>query len=350
MRNFSLREKQSIITVLREPPKKVKSLPWQKWSFVAFILCLICIIIYKSFTILWIIDANGQIEVKKQTVHFADDVTLLDFYVSEGDQVTKGDTLFKFSPIVEEFVSTSVTDFDRPQEWIEKQKLDLSAKIAMKKFEIEELQGRIRETSELADMKRKMVLLGSVNDKNPYEHLLLSIEQLKLQAESARKEKKYLEGLKYGLKKNESNATRVTTTNKSLKDKDQYFISPLDGIIGQINFNLNETCFRRDEVLTIHKLDDMKIKVYFDPVEMKYLRTGDLVNITFPDGSESQGLIQNFHVATYALPEEFQKKYEPTTRNIVANVQLVNDVEKYKLMNFYKMNVRITKSRFNLFS
>jgi multidrug resistance efflux pump len=152
------------------------------------------------------------------------------------------------------------------------------------------------------------------------------------------------------LKKKEISGTRVTTTNKKVNENNNYFISPMDGVIGQINVNLNENCFRREEVLTIHELKDMKIKVYFDPVEMKYLESGDEVNITFPDGSESKGKIQNFHVATYALPDEFQKKYEPTTRNIVANVQLVNDLEKYKLMNFYKMNVRITKSRFKLFS
>ena len=118
--------------------------------------------------------------------------------------------------------------------------------------------------------------------------------------------------------------------------------------IGQINFDANETCFRREEVLTIHKLDDMKIKVYFDPHEMKYLNSGDDVQVTFPDGSQSKGFIENFHVATYALPDEFQKKYEPTTRNVVANVLLENTKDSYKLMNFYKMNVQITKSRFNL--
>lgn len=350
MRNFSLREKQSIITVLREPPKKVKKVPWQKWSFVAFLLLLISVIAYRSVASLWIIQANGQIEVKKQTVHFSQDIKLTKFLVEEGTQVNAGDTLFKYAPIVEEFVSTSVTDFDRPQDWVEKQKIDLRSKIALKKFEIEELSGRIRDVSSLAEMKKKMVLLGSVNDKNPYELLRLQLEQLKLQHSSAKKEKSYLQNLLYSLKKKETSGSRVTTTNKSVKDLNNYFVSTMDGVIGQINFNPEETCFRREEVLTIHELEEMKIKVYFDPVEMKYLQAGDEVNITFPDGSQSTGEIENFHVATYALPDEFQKKYEPTTRNIVANVKLSNDIEKYKLMNFYKMNVRITKSRFKLFS
>lgn len=350
MRNFSLREKQSIITVLREPPKKVKKVPWQRWTFIAFLLLLISVIAYRTLANLWMIKANGQIEVKKQTVHFAQDIKLTKFFVEEGTHVQKGDTLFRYSPIVEEYTSTSVTNFDRPQDWVEKQKIDLSSKIAVKKFEVEELTGRIVDMQELLEMKRKMILLGSVNDKNPYEQLRLQLEQLKLHLESAKKEKSYLQKLMYSLKKKETLGSRVTTTNKSLQEHKTYFVSTMDGIIGQINFNPNETCFRREEVLTIHELEDMKIKVYFDPVEMKYLKAGDDVNITFPDGSQSNGIIENFHVATYALPDEFQKKYEPTTRNIVANVMLSNDVERYKLMNFYKMNVRITKSRFKLFS
>jgi multidrug resistance efflux pump len=350
MRNFSLREKQSIITVLREPPKKVNKVPWQKWSFIAFLVLLISIIAYRAFASLWTIQANGQIEVKKQTVHFAQDIKLTHFFVEEGEKVQKGDTLFRYTPIVDEFVSTSITDYDRPQDWIEKQKLDLSSKIAVKRFEIEELGGRIIDVTELAELKKKMVLLGSVNDKNPYEQLRLQIEQLRLQQQSAKKEKEYLQKLLYSLKKKDTAGSRVTTTNKTVKDSRSFFVSTMDGVIGQINFNPEETCFRREEVLTIHELKDMKIKVYFDPVEMKYLQAGDEVNITFPDGSQSIGKIENFHVATYALPDEFQKKYEPTTRNIVANVTVVDEYDKYKLMNFYKMNVRISKSRFKLFS
>jgi len=349
MRNFSLRERQSVITVLREPPKKKKKFPWQKWTFIAFVIALIAIIAYKAVNNLWIINANGQIEVKKQTVHFADDITLSKFYVEEGQQIKAGDTLFTYAPILEDIVSTSVTDFDKSSDWIDREKLDIQSKIAEKSFEIERVIGQINNTQSLVKMKREMVLLGSVNDKNEYEYLSLDVKKLQLQLESVKKEKAYLQGLLYSLNKKPAiNMQKVTTSTKRHTDQKTAFISPMDGIIGQINFNTNEVCFRREEILTIHKLDDMKIKVYFDPYEMKYLERGDEVDITFPDGSESAGFIENFHVATYAVPEEFQKKYEPTERNIVANVLLKNEGDEYKLMNFYKMNVRISKSRFNL--
>lgn len=349
MRNFSLRERQSVITVLREPPKKKKAFPWQKWTFIAAVIALIIYIGFKAIKNIWVINANGQIEVKKQTVHFADDVTISKFLVAEGTQIKAGDTLFTYTPILEDIVSTSVTDFDKSNDWVEKEKLNIQTKIAHKTFEIESIIGRINNSSSLAKMKKEMVLLGSVNDKNEYEYLSLDIKKMRLELEGMKKEKKYLQGLLYSLnKKAPIPQQKVTTSTRKHTDSKTAFVAPMDGIIGQINFNPNEVCFRREEILTIHKVEDMKIKVYFDPYEMKYLEKGDDVKITFPDGSSSEGFIENFHVATYALPDEFQKKYEPTTRNIVANVHLKNIDERYKLMNFYKMNVRISKSRFNL--
>ena len=350
MRNFSLREKQSVITVLREPPTKKKEFPWQKYAFIVIILLLVIFMVYRAVSTLWIIHANGQIEVAKQTVHFANDIDIKEFFVNEGQQVFKGDTLFRYAPVVEDIVSTSITDYDRPEEWIEREKIDLRSKIAEKSFLIEQVRGQIQNTSQLADMKKEMILLGSVNDKNEYEYLRLDIKKLELQLASLQKEKAYMQNLVNSLQAKENTTKQVTTNTRKTTEVNTFFISPMDGIIGQINFNANEVCFRREEVLTIHKVDDMKIKVYFDPSEMKYLDQGDEVEITFPDGSSSKGFIENFHVATYALPEEFQKKYEPTERNIVANVLLTDNKDVYKLMNFYKMNVRISKPRFNLFT
>jgi len=349
MRNFSLREKQSVITVLREPPKKTKKFPWQKWTFIAVMIAVLGLIAYKAISNLWIINANGQIEVKKQTVHFADDVSITKFFVSEGQTIEKGDTLFTYKPLVEDVVSTSITDFDKSNDWIEREKLELQAKIAQLTFEIEILVGRINNSNVLAKQKRDMILLGSVNDKNEFEYLTLDIKKMQLELSSMEKEKKYLQSMLYGLgKRGAVPQQKVTTSTKKTGEEKTAFVAPMDGVIGQINFDQNEICFRREEILTIHKLEDMKIKVYFDPYEMKYLNTGDDVIVTFPDGSDSKGVITNFHVATYALPDEFQKKYEPTERNIVANVELSDNLDEYKLMNFYKMNVRITKSRFNL--
>jgi len=61
-----------------------------------------------------------------------------------------------------------------------------------------------------------------------------------------------------------------------------------------------------------------------------------MVTIEFPDKTESLGIISKFFVSTYAVPSEFQKKYEPTERNIVAEIVPFNkqddlvDIQKSK--------------------
>jgi len=67
--------------------------------------------------------------------------------------------------------------------------------------------------------------------------------------------------------------------------------------------------------------------------------------ISFPDGSKSEGLISKFHMNTYELPSEFQNKYEPTKRNIVAEVVPIHRKEINNWKNFYKMNVKVEKIR-----
>ena len=100
--------------------------------------------------------------------------------------------------------------------------------------------------------------------------------------------------------------------------------------------------------MTIHRMDGARISAFFDPDEIPYIQIGDEVSVEFPDGSKSMGLIHKFHVSTYALPEEFQKKFEPTERNIVAEIMPLNDIESKRWKNFYKMDVEVRKPRFNL--
>ena len=70
------------------------------------------------------------------------------------------------------------------------------------------------------------------------------------------------------------------------------------------------------------------------------------MNIEFPDGTESKGLIKRFYYATYQLPDEFQKRYEPTTRTIAADIYPVNDNEYEHWRAFYKMSVSVTKFKY----
>jgi len=46
------------------------------------------------------------------------------------------------------------------------------------------------------------------------------------------------------------------------------------------------------------------------------------------------------------MPEEFQKKYEPTTRTVAADLYPLNNEEAKKWKAYYKMSVKITKFKY----
>lgn len=348
MREFQIRTKPTVLTTLKEPPKKnnKKKIKWQRLSFLAIVFIFLFYVGAKVYMQLAVIQADAQIELHKQLIHFPSDVYLENIYIEEGQRIQKGDTLFKYSIPLEDHITTSEINIDKPVEWIVREKINTTKNIELKKIGLREIRKQLGLRREMHDTKKSLILIGSHNDRNEFDELSIQINRLESQEKALIDEIAYLRNFLRTLSVENSNYKRIETRKKDFIETKYFYVSKLDGIIGQINYNENEICYRKEELMTIHKMNDLRVKAFFDPIDMKYLNEGDVVNINYPDNSSSQGIITNFHIATYALPEEFQKKYEPTQRNIVAEVKLMKDTHR-PLMSYYKMNVLITKNRYN---
>lgn len=349
MRDFQIRSTPTILTTLKEPPKKAskRKIKWQRISFLLAALAILIYVGLKIYMNLAVIQADAQLELHKQIVHFPTDVQIERLYIEEGQKIEKGDTLFRYSIPLDNQVTTSEINIDKPIDWILRERIHTKKAIELKKIQKTELEDQITMRKSMHDTKKSLILLGAHNDRNEYEELSIQINRLQAERQGLIEEISYLNSLLYNLNQENSNYRRIETRKKDFIETKYYNLAQLDGIIGQINYNENEICYRKEELLTIHRINDVRIKAFFDPSDMKYLAEGDVVSINYPDNSSSQGIITNFHIATYALPEEFQKKYEPTERNIVAEVKLLDDSNQ-PLMSYYKMNVLITKNRYKL--
>ena len=124
------------------------------------------------------------------------------------------------------------------------------------------------------------------------------------------------------------------------------FYSPLDGTITDVRKNEFEVALKTEDILAIHKPNNVFIKSFFQQSDLKSLKKGDKVDIEFPDGTKSVGIIERFYLATYRLPEEFQKKYEPTTRSLSADVYPLSREDLLRWRMYYKMGVKITKTKY----
>ena len=100
-------------------------------------------------------------------------------------------------------------------------------------------------------------------------------------------------------------------------------------------------CYKQQEVLTIHNPEKTQIKAYFNQNAAKYITEGTIVQVNFPDGKKTKGRINHSYIATYALPSEFQKKYEPTERNLLVDIVPIDKNTEELWKNFYLMDVEL---------
>ena len=121
------------------------------------------------------------------------------------------------------------------------------------------------------------------------------------------------------------------------------YTSPVKGTITQVLKEDFEVALESEIVMSIHKPTNLYIKAFYDQKDLRHLHKGDVVDVVFPDGTESYGILQRFYFATYRLPDEFQKRYEPLTRSIAADIIPIDEIELEKWKAFYKLNVQISK-------
>jgi len=296
-----------------------------------------------------IIFANGQIELPKQTVKFSNDIKILHLAVAEGSNVCAGDTLFSYRIMGDQLDQARLTArTPMSNDWIIREQLNVKKKIEMNRLVIEQKRQLLKHLDGSIHIKESLLLGGIHEEYNQYS--ALQDQQMRVQSDIEFHSQE-VDVLKKYLKQLYAQNKAYSIMNKSelgLYDEIKYFASPMDGVISDVFYKENEMCYKKEEMVTIHQLNNASINTYFDPEEIKYLEVGDVVDIEFPDKSQTKGIISKFFVSTYAVPSEFQKKYEPTERNIVAEVVPLNKKDEDSWNSFYKMEVNIQKMRYNL--
>jgi hypothetical protein len=119
------------------------------------------------------------------------------------------------------------------------------------------------------------------------------------------------------------------------------YISPIKGVVGQILKNSEESCYKTENVMTIHNVEKVFIKAYFNLKDLAHIKKGSIVLVEFPDKTISEGIINKLYISTYKAPTEFQKKYEPTERNILTEIIPLDEEQVSEWGKFYKLNLKV---------
>ena len=335
MRKFTYKKNTAVIRTLKEP--KIKKRRWNIDRIIYVILIILVLtwlfrFIYRKTA--WI-EGNGQVLMEKVDVNFTNDIRVKEIFINEGDTVSIGKNLFNYyQDDFDSDASIVLKNIDK-KERLNKNLQGVLKDIMRKRVQLKNLQKRLQLLEQQEEQVTKLILLD-VYTKNKLDELISQKLLVKNQIDLLKSELYFL-----GLQR------------KTLKDDDgvyhlggggnfgNTYASPIKGVVGQILKNSEESCYKTENVMTIHNIEKVFIKAYFDLRDLSKVEKGSIVQVEFPDKTKSQGIINKLYISTYKAPSEFQKKYEPTERNILAEIVPLEKEQITEWGKFYKLNLKV---------
>jgi hypothetical protein len=376
MKTLNFKRTDSALRIWDDDPKAKKNVNWDR---VIYIILLTLVLFFGGRYLIntyMYVNATGHIIFEKRNIRNVDDCQLIKILISEGDSVQQGDTLFTYvedddnlnggSGGVGSFSSGTPVSLSVSQggegndDWKIKEIYNLKKTISSNRIRISQNENLL----ELYITQKKRIKEQVILDLAPRSKLDDLDESIKqAEYEIARLKSEIGEASAFinslnNMEKPVGNksVTKINTGNKSRGygggdgngeyDFLKHYLSPIGGTITKINFQPMEVAMKSEIIMSIHKPENMYIKAFFDQRDMGNIAIGDEVELEFPDGSTSIGKIKRFYYATNAIPEEFQKKYEPVTRTLLADIVPISRAELKKWRTFYRMGVKISKYKY----
>ena len=336
MRKFTYKENTATIRTLKEP--KVKKKKWNIDRVIYFMILIFVVIWLLSFVYkktVWI-EGNGQVLMEKVDVNFTNDIRVKDIFINEGDTVNLGKKLFNYYQNDFDSDASIVLKGIDKKEKRNKDLQNIQKELLRKRIQVNNLKKRFS-LLELQEKKITKLILLDVYTKNKLDEIISQKLLLKNQLDLLKNEVFYL----YTQKKLLNNNNYGSIGTGGLGGFRNTYSSPITGVIGQILKNSEESCYKAENVMTIHNIEKVFIKAYFNLKDLGMVKKGAIVEVEFPDKSYSKGIINKLYISTYKAPSEFQKKYEPTERNILAEIIPIDQNQIKEWGKFYKLNLKI---------
>jgi hypothetical protein len=360
LKSIDFKQKTSAIRVLSDEQGK-KTINWDRIIYMVFLILLFAFVGYYAFNKIFFIKAQGQVSFENIDIRIPDDCRILEYYISEDDSVSVGDSLFLYQIDNDNIGggggialgSRSDSGYNPQLSWIDKEKFTLEKKIAMNnidKVRAKEMLAGFQ--SEMQRLENSIILDVLPSDRYEYvknEIMRLQTEIKKIETENGQNNA-YINDLNELAEKPVVRRSAAASYGGGAAGDNtsspQIFYSPINGNVTRQYTRQFEVALKQDIIMSIHSDRPMFIKAFFDQEDIAYFNEGDIVDIKFPDGRHSKGLLKRFNYSTWQLPPEFQKRYEPTTRTVAGDIYPVTEGDYALWRSFYKMSVTITKYKY----
>lgn len=327
--------------------KKKSRFNWDRVVYLTILGLIVFFVLRYFFLSNFYITANGQVIFDNVDISQTEDIRIEKFYFDEGDNVKTGDTLFSY--LIED--PAFAIDIDpaanngNESNWTEREVYSLQKSIDLNNSQIRgDRQLLTSYKSQLGQLENE-VILGAANQRD-LQNLEYQISKLETSISLTQSENGVLNRQLKALQAGVGGTTDVLPDIPQEYSPYRVFVSPIDGYISRIFKEPFEVALKSEMIIKIHQADSVHIKGYFEQKDLKYVKVDDHVNVLFPDGQESEGVIDRFYSSTVIMPEEFQKKFEPVKRTIAVDIKPAegSDLDLWK--RYYKLSVELTKRTF----
>lgn len=348
--NFKRKETAQLRYLEEKMGGKPKSrLNWDRIVYLLLLALLVFFILRYLFIHNFYITANGQVLFENIEISHTEDITIERFICEEGNDIKIGDTLFIYR--TDDFFDESLEDgeeFTNKSNWAEREKYTLRKNIDLNNSQIRGDKELLKAyKSQLAQLRNE-VILGTASERE-INNLEYQISKLETAIKLTRSENSVLSKQLAELDANEEAVLNIEaeeeTTQVSYSPFKAY-VSPIDGYVARIFKQPYEVALKSQIIMKVHQADQVHIKGYFEQKDLKYVKEGDIVQIDFPDGKESEGVIEKFYSSTVLIPEEFQKKFEPAKRTIAVDIRPTEGSDLSLWKRYYKLSATLTKRTF----
>ena len=341
MKNINFQKSPSIFRLVNENQVK-KPMNWDRIIYLSILIMAMAYFSYYLFNKFFYIHAKGQVQMESVNIRLTKDIQIVAFRVSEGEVIRTGDTLFEYIDEKDmELINNQLYNSSDESNWVAREIYSMKRKIGSNKIEIAN-NNQIINGLKKENLMNEVIL--SLAPKTKLEELNKEIFRLTCENEKMMAENKEINEYIKKIPAQLVNKNAFLQTGLTARKK---FLSPIEGLVVQINFRKHETALRSESVMSIQKKEKLTIKAFFEQENVKHFKEGDEVDVNFPDGITSKGIIKKLYTAAASLPEEFQNRYEPLTLSISADIYPLNEHEEKKWRTFYRMSVEIRKSKFN---
>ena len=344
--NFKRKDDSHLRFIEEGKTNRRSNFNWDKLIYLSILGLILFFSLRYFFYSTFYIKADGQILFEDVDISYTEDIRIEKFYINEGENVKKGDTLFSY--LTEDLVygGDEIVNTPSSSNWADRETYSLKKSIDLNNSKIRSDKQLLASYQSQLNRLENEVILGTASEKD-LVNIRYQIKKVEAVITLNRNENAILNRQLGDVKSKEISdqqldSTRTTATSSPYR----YFLSPIDGYVATIFKQPYEVAIRNQMIMNIFQADLAHIEAYFEQEDLRYIEIGDKVTVDFADGKRSEGIINRFYASTVLLPVEFQKKFESIKRTIAVDVIPAEGANLDVWKRYYKMSVTLTKRTF----